>query len=88
MNETFQRNDKMVLGWFAALVMLCFTMLSSSAWALDLDHEIKRQETDSAQILGTLGRGRALNAHTSGDTHRKVQVQMLRKKSGKGCKGR
>ena len=70
-----QKSNRRKLGWLAA-GMLC--LLSSSAWALDLDREIHRQNGDSAQILSTLGRSKGVNVKTSKDTDRKVQVQMIK----------
>lgn len=45
------------LGWLPA-AMLALFMLSSSAWALDIDEELERQNAESSQILNTLGRDR------------------------------
>ncbi len=44
------------LGWLSAGVLML--VLSQAAWALDLDSEISRQNAESAQIVGTLGRQR------------------------------
>ena len=87
MNAKNTQSNKRMLGWFLALVMP-LTMLSSSAWALDLDHEVSRQEAEAAQVLSTLGRGRAVSAATSADTEARVKVQLLHKHAPKARKRR
>jgi hypothetical protein len=76
MSKSDKTSDRRKLGWLAAGMLSL--LLSSSAWGLDLDHEIVRQETDSAQILNTLGRDKSVNQATSTETNSKVQVKLLR----------
>ncbi len=63
------------LGWFLAGMLL----LSSQAWGLDLDVVIAQNESSSAQILGTLGRDKQVNATTSKSTAKMVHVKLLKK---------
>ncbi len=84
MSRMYPRCDQRVLGWLTAGMLSL--MLSSTAWGLDLDHEISKAEGASAQILGTLGRGKTVNAATTADTDAKVQIQ-LRPKSKTGKRG-
>ncbi|MGE3683695.1 MAG: hypothetical protein AB7G93_18380 [Bdellovibrionales bacterium] len=66
------------LGWMSA-GMLALWLLSSSAWALDLDQrtervdrEIARLETESAQIQSTLGtRGHKRKVNSKAKFNRK-----------------
>ena len=74
--KTLKKSDGRRLGWWT--VGLLSVMLSSSAWALDLDHEIQAREDAAAQVLSTLGRDKQVNQQTSEDTDAKVQVQMIR----------
>jgi hypothetical protein len=74
-----KRTDRRVLGWLA--VGLLSLVLSSSAWALDLDGSIQQQETDAAQIMSTL----AHHHHTPPSKHstrkikhRKVYVMIFK----------
>ena len=71
-----EKTDRRRLGWLAA-GMLSF-LLSSPAWALDLDQSIRLQESDSAQILQTLGHGQRVNHTTSRSTKKKVRLVLLR----------
>jgi hypothetical protein len=70
------KTDRRVLGWMT--VGLLSLVLSSSAWALDLDHAIAQQNQDSTQIVKTLGRGKKVNTHTSRRTKKKVYVVMIK----------
>jgi hypothetical protein len=63
------------LGWFLTGML----MLSSQAWGLDLDQVIAQNETDSAQILSTLGRDKGVNSATSSETKKLVQVKLVKK---------
>ena len=63
------------LGWFLAGMLI----LSSQAWGLDLENVIAKNESDSAQILSTLGRGKTANAATSKSTRKMVRVKLLKK---------
>lgn len=42
----------------------------------NFDNVIEQNESDSAQILQTLGRGKTVNSATSEDTDNKVNVQL------------
>lgn len=75
------RTDGRSMGW-AVMIMLLFT-LSSSAWALDFDQSIQRQESDNAQILNSLGRDRDGSASVSNETRRTVKLQLIRKPKAK-----
>jgi hypothetical protein len=80
MKLTQKTSNRRKLGWLAAVTGLSIVLsYSSLTWALDLDREIFRQNVDSAQILSTLGRDKRVNAKTSRDTERKMQVQLVRK---------
>jgi hypothetical protein len=63
------------LGWFLTGML----MLSSQAWGLDLDQVIAQNESDSAQIISTLGRDKGVNAGTSAQTKKLVQVKLVKK---------
>jgi hypothetical protein len=43
------------LGWWLAGVLALSIAFSSSAWALDLDREIARQDVEASEVLSTLG---------------------------------
>jgi len=76
MSKSQKQNGRRKLGWLVAGMLSL--LLSSSAWGLDLDHEISRQESDAAQILNTLGRDKSVNSKTSADTDSKVHVKLIR----------
>lgn len=76
-----KRADGRVLGWMT--VGLLSLVLSSSAWALDLDRSIAQQNQDSSQIVKTLGRGKKVNQETTRRTKKKVYVILFKSKSRK-----
>ncbi|NJL25381.1 MAG: hypothetical protein HC902_09520 [Calothrix sp. SM1_5_4] len=76
MSGSIAKTDRLSLGWWPAGLLAL--VLSSSAWALDLDQEIRRQDADSAQILNTLGRGKRPNQETSKETDKNVKIEMIR----------
>lgn len=79
-HNTQNSSNRRMLGWLAAVTGLSIVLMCSSlTWALDLDREISHKNSDSAQILSTLGRDKRVNAKTSKDTDRKMQVQLVRK---------
>ncbi|MGZ6480463.1 MAG: hypothetical protein ACXWQE_14230, partial [Bdellovibrionales bacterium] len=65
-----------VLGWMTG--GLLSLVLSSSAWALDLDRSIAQQNQDATQIVKTLGRGKKVNSHTTRRTKKKVYVVLFK----------
>ena len=71
-----KRTDRRVLGWMT--VGLLSLVLSSSAWALDLDHAIAQQNQDCSQIAKTLGRGKKVNQQTSRRTKKKVYIVLVK----------
>ena len=76
-NKSLKRDGtKRVLGLVA--VGLLSIILSSSAWALDLDQSIQQQSADAAQVMQTLGRGQRPNQHTSRKTKKKVYVMLMK----------
>ena len=68
--------DRRKLGWVAAGMLFFF--LSTSAWALDLDQSIQRENAEAAQVVKTLGRTERPNQHTSRFTKKKVYVHLFR----------
>ena len=69
-----------VLG--CATVWLLSLVIANSAWALDLDQSladsIQQKNSDSAQIMKTLGRGKKVNEHTTRRTKKKVYVVLFK----------
>jgi len=80
-------NEGRKLGWLSAGVLTIVFMLSSSAWALNVEQEILRQEAESAQILNTLGRDRQKHPgakfHKDSDDEVKVQLLPARRQAKK-----
>lgn len=70
------------LGWLLSAGMLSLS-LGTSAWALDQDQKLAQLESDSAQILSTLGRDRRPNQATSKKTDKQVQVKLLKSTKGR-----
>lgn len=71
-----QMRGKEELGWFTA--SLLFLVLSVPAWGLDIDLEIAKHNSETAQILGTLGRDRRPQQfHRENDG---MNVQLIAKK--------
>jgi hypothetical protein len=64
------------LGWLAAGLLF---LISSSAWALDLNREIQSRNLDSVQLASTLGHGLRVNEHTSNSTARQVHVAFFKR---------
>ena len=77
-----KRTDRRVLGWMT--VGLLSLVLSSSAWALDLDGSIAKQEADATQIMSTLAHHHhtAPNRHTTRKIKKKKVYVMIFKTSG------
>ena len=59
-------------------------VLSSPAWALDLDQEIARQEVTTVQIVDTIGHPAAASA--SSETHSQVKLTLIKRKKHKKVK--
>jgi hypothetical protein len=84
--EEIIKQDRM--GWLPVGVLaLSLALISSSAFALDIDQEMARQNADSAQVINTLGRHKAPNQETSKETDKAVKVEMLPSSSA-SAKGR
>ena len=66
--------SKQGLGWFLATMLF----LSSQAWGLDFDRRMTRTNTDSAQILSTLGRDRTV---AKAQPANPMQIKLIKKKS-------
>ena len=76
------------MGWLPVGVLaLSLALISSSAFALDIEQEIARQNADSAQLVNTLGRHKGANAATSESTDKAVKVEMWPASSGAGSTG-
>jgi hypothetical protein len=75
------KKGKRLLGWF--LAGLLSSILSSPAWGLDFDQSIQAQEVESAQLVGTLGRGKLADQMTSAETRKTVNVQLIRSRTAK-----
>jgi hypothetical protein len=60
--------------------MLSF-VLSSPAWALDLDQAIAQQDVVTVQLVDTLGH--KVNSRTTKDTKKKMKVVLFHKKKVK-----
>lgn len=71
-----KRSDRRELGWLTA-GLLSF-LLSTPAWALDLDQSIASQEQGAAHIIKTIGHGKKPNQHTSRKTKKKVYVMLFK----------
>lgn len=69
------------LGWLAAGMLSFF--LTAHTWALDLDHEIARQDSTAAQIMSTLGRDKKPNVATSKKTNKEVQVRLIKSRKAR-----
>jgi hypothetical protein len=81
MTNQSKKTDSRKLGWLAA-GMLSF-ILSSPAWALDLDQEIARAESQTPTVSYTLSHGQHQVDHASKDTKKKLKLSLIRKKKVK-----
>jgi hypothetical protein len=54
-------------------------VLSSAAWALDLDQAISQQNSAASQIVKTLGRDKKPNSQTRRHTKKKVYVVLIKR---------
>lgn len=81
-NQSKKKTDRRKLGWLAAGMLAL--VLSSPAWALDLDQEIARQEVTTVQIQETIGQ--RIAANTSNDTHSQVNLTLIKRHKHKKVK--
>ena len=76
-SKAFVGLDRQTWGWLAA--GLLFLALGSPAWALDLDSSIHQQESESSQLVASLGRDKVPNQVTSSQSRKTVTMVLIRK---------
>ena len=74
--------DKQKLGWFGTAWLLSL-LLSSSAWALNFQHETLRHESEASDLSSTLGRSRGLHASAPRKVERRDGLRVNLRHSAK-----